>query len=64
MLIEANNKRSLNMRTITAALLVPFMKMSGFRFSKDYRRAIEGWKLFVFIHVDTVQANIWAGLEK
>lgn len=50
------------MRTMTAAILVPFMMLTGFRFSKEYRHAISGWKLFVFIHVNTVKANLWAGL--
>ena len=50
------------MRTFLAALLVPVMKLTGFRFSKEYRPAISGWKLFVFIHVNTVKANLWAGL--
>ena len=62
MMIEAINEGSLNMRTITAALCVPFMKVTGFRFSKEYRKASDGWRLFVFTYVDTVQANIWAGL--
>ena len=62
MMIEAINEGSLNMRTITAALCVPFMKVTGFRFSKEYRKATDGWRLFVYTYVDTVQANIWAGL--
>ena len=56
------NKGVQTMRKLTALILVPFMKVTGFRFSKEYRHAIDGWKLFVFIHVDTVQANLWAGL--
>ena len=58
----ANNQGVQTMRKLTALILVPFMKVTGFRFSKEYRHAIDGWKLFVFIHVDTVQANLWAGL--
>ena len=50
------------MRDLTAAMLVPFLKLTGFRFSKEYRHAISGWKLFVFAHVNTVKANLWAGL--
>lgn len=48
------------MRTITAAIITPVMLITGFRFSKDYRRAETGWKAFVYKAVDTVQANIWS----
>jgi hypothetical protein len=51
------------MRKLTAAILVPVMKLTGFRFSKEYRWADNGWKAFVYRHVNTIQANIWAGVE-
>lgn len=50
------------MRKFTAAMLVPGMKLTGYRFSKDYRWSELGWKAFVYRNVDTVQANIWAGI--
>lgn len=50
------------MRTFLAALLVPVMKLTGFRFSKEYRHATCGWKAVVYTHVNTIQANLWAGL--
>lgn len=58
----ANNQGVQTMREVTALILVPFMKLTGFRFSKEYRHAVAGWKLFVFIHVNTVKANLWAGM--
>ena len=49
-------------RTITAAALVPAMKLTGFRFSKEYRWAETGWRRSVYLCVDTVGANIKAGI--
>ena len=48
-------------RTITASLIVPFMRVSGFRFSKAYRQASSGWRYWVYLAVDTVGANMAAG---
>lgn len=50
------------MRTITAAILVPAMKVTGFRFSKDYRWGTTLRHRVVFGLVDTVAANLKAGL--
>lgn len=49
-------------RTITALALVPAMKITGFRFSKAYRHGTTVWHRLVYRAVNTVQANIWAGL--
>ena len=50
------------MRKITAAILVPALKLTGFRFSKSYRHGETKFHAVVYRLVDTVQANCWAGL--
>jgi len=50
------------MRDFNGKLIAPFLKLTGFRFSKDYRWNAEnnnfyGW---VYYMVDTVGANIAA----
>lgn len=50
-------------RHLIAALCVSFMKITGFRFSKEYRWGTTKWKRFVYRNVSTVQANIWAGMK-
>ena len=45
-------------RTINAYILIPFMLITGFRFSKSYRHAHVGFKHVVYACVDTVTANI------
>lgn len=50
------------MRDGMAAILVPMMKLTGFRFSKEYRWGVTPWKAFVYRHVNTVQANLNAEL--
>lgn len=49
-------------RKTTAALLVPMMKITGFRFSKDYRHEITAYHSMVYRFVDTVGANLKAGI--
>ncbi len=44
-------------RAFTATLFFPYMKMSGFEFSKDYRHEVTPWKAFVYHNLDTVGAN-------
>lgn len=53
----------MNIRTLTAHLIAPAMKLTGFRFSKDYRHSDKGWKAFVYRCVSTVEANYLAGME-
>jgi len=53
------------MRNLNAKLLAPIMKLTGFRFSKDYRWNAEnnnfyGW---TYYFVNTVDANFTAGME-
>jgi hypothetical protein len=50
------------MRTLTAALITPALKITGFRFSKDYRWGTTGFHRVIYRCVNTVQANLWAGL--
>jgi hypothetical protein len=50
------------MRTAVAMILVPVMKITGFRFSKSYRREETLYHKIVYRMVDTVGANIKAGL--
>lgn len=47
-------------REITAALLIPVMKLTGFRFSKEYRHEITRFHSLVYNCVDTVGANCGA----
>lgn len=49
-------------RKITAAAIVPVLKLTGFRFSKDYRHGTTRFHRAVYAMVDTVGANISAGL--
>ena len=49
-------------REFLADLIVPAMKLSGFRFSKEYRRGTTAWKRLVYRHVSTMYANVRAGL--
>lgn len=44
-------------RKINAYLLCPFMKVTGFSFSKDYRWEITRFHSVVYNCVDTVGAN-------
>ena len=50
------------MRDRIATLIAPLLRLSGFRFSKDYRHATHGPKAWIYRHVNTVQANHAAGL--
>lgn len=50
------------MRTLTAALITPALKFTGFRFDKDYRWGTTAKHRLVYWLVDVVQANLWAGL--
>jgi hypothetical protein len=50
------------MRTVVAMVLVPVMKLTGFRFSKDYRWEKTLYHKIVYRMVGTVGANVKAGL--
>jgi hypothetical protein len=50
------------MRKLAAALLAPAMKLTGFRFSKDYRHGLTLFHRVVYYCVDTIGANMKAGM--
>lgn len=47
-------------RTINAIILTPVMKLTGFRFSRAYRREDTKLHSFIYAIVDTVGANTYA----
>ena len=47
-------------RTTSAIILTPVMKLTGFRFSKSYRREDTRYHQIVFACIDTVGANTYA----
>lgn len=44
-------------RSLTAALIAPVMRRTGFRFSKDYRWGVTRFHRIVYSLVSTVEAN-------
>ena len=48
------------MRELFAAIIVPVLIITGFRFSKAWRQAETGFKAEIFKRLNTTQANIWA----
>jgi hypothetical protein len=51
------------MRTLAAFVIAPVLKLTGFRFSKDYRWGTTLRHRMVYALVDTVSANLKAGLR-
>jgi hypothetical protein len=51
------------MRDFNALLLVPVLKLTGFRFSKDYRYGTTLFHRLVYKTVNVVKANLTAGLD-
>ena len=49
-------------RKVLAVLIAPAMRVTGFRFSKDYRWGVSAFHRAVYSCVDTVGANHRAGL--
>ena len=47
-------------RTLSAIILTPVMKLTGFRFSKSYRREDTRFHSVIYALVDTVGANTYA----
>lgn len=62
MMIKRNTHQEDVMKAVLTSLMVPVMKLTGFRFSKQYRRAESGFKAFVYRNINTVEANLRAGL--
>jgi hypothetical protein len=50
------------MRTITATLVAPVLKATGYRFSKNFRWGTTLGHRVVFALVNTIEANRKAGL--
>jgi hypothetical protein len=48
------------MRRLNAKLISPVLRVTGYRFSKDYRHGITWFHRIVYRCVDTVHANIQA----
>jgi|GEM_PF-2796915 len=49
-------------REINVYLLLPLLKVTGFRFSKNYRWGTTRFHTFIYSWVDVVLANTKAGL--
>jgi hypothetical protein len=54
----ANMKNTI--RTLSAIILTPVMKLTDFRFSRAYRRGDTKLHSFIYMLVDTVGANTYA----
>ena len=54
----------MTIREINAYLIAPALMMTGFRFSKDYRRGLTRFHRAIYAMVNTVSANYIAGLPK
>ena len=50
-------------RTITAYAISPVLRLTGFRFSKDYRWGVTRFHRAVYAMVDTVTANYAGGMK-
>lgn len=50
------------MRNAIAAVIAPVLKLTGFRFSKDYRWGTTRFHRVVYALCNTVGANLRAGL--
>lgn len=50
------------MRNATAAVIAPILKITGFRFSKDYRWGTTRFHRAVYACVSTAKANLIAGM--
>lgn len=48
------------MRDFTAKMIAPILKVTGFRFSKDYRWGTTAYHRTVYAMVNTIRANLRA----
>jgi hypothetical protein len=55
-------KGETKMRDFNAMLIAPVMRLTGFRFSKEYRWGVSRFHRAVYAMVNTVRANISAGM--
>ena len=60
--MNANTNQEETMRNVTAMMLVPVLKMTGFRFSKEYRWGTTRYHRTVYALVNTIKANMEAGM--
>ena len=49
-------------RDLNAVLAAPILKLTGYRFSKNFRHGVTVWHRAVYAMVNTVQANYKAGM--
>jgi len=49
-------------RNFNAAFVAPILKLTGYRFSKNFRHGVTVWHRAVYAMVNTVQANYKAGM--
>jgi hypothetical protein len=49
------------MRDVTAVLISPVLRMTGFRFDKQYRWGVTRYHRAVYAMVNTIKANHLAG---
>lgn len=50
------------MRNLTAKIIAPVLKITGFRFSKEYRWGVSRFHRAIYTVVNTVRANQLAGV--
>jgi len=55
-----NESEGRQMRELTAILVTPVLKLTGFRFSKDYRWGTTRRHRIVYALVNTINANLRA----
>ena len=59
---EGENKMQNKIRNMNASLIAPLLKVTGYRFSKDYRNGTSLHHKLVYKLINTVMANLKAGL--
>ena len=50
-------------RMMTAAMVSPILRLTGYRFSKNFRRGVTWRHWAVYCVIDTVHANFCAGMD-
>jgi len=50
-------------RMMTAAMVSPILRLTGYRFSKNFRRGVTWRHRAVYCVIDTVHANFYAGMN-
>jgi hypothetical protein len=52
-----------NISQLTAYLIAPALKLTGYRFDKSWRHAQSGFKYWFYMFCNTVKANQLAGID-